>query len=310
MNPLNHAKKRINEFLKSNSVKYEKIDVSSKNEILKVTFEKKEFVLKIYKTNERGYINEHLQGFDRETFALTSFSKIKEVPKIILKHRDKEFAWYLRDYFDGKPLREFKDKKLYKKAINLMVKLHSQSKFSKKPNKKEIIKAYEEKVQEARMRLKKFLPKKYYDKDLFQILDNFHLCYNIILKNSNKIIHGDFVNRNILVKNNELKLIDWENSRFAPTVEDLIFFVSELKEDDLVNKELIDYYNKKMNTNYPNKIYYILDLFMEYRGLGTLLRIKHNELEKYSERTKNKIIKIKHYAELLNKKYKLKLLVN
>ena len=83
-----------------------------------------------------------------------------------------------------------------------------------------------------------------------------------------------------------------------------------LEKPDLETKELIDYYNKKMNTNYPNKIYYILDLFMEYRGLGTLLRIKHNELEKYSERTKNKIIKIKHYAELLNKKYKLKLLVN
>jgi len=158
------------------------------------------------------------------------------------------------------------------------------------------------------MRLKKFLPKKYYDKELFLILNNFNLSYNIILKHSNKIIHGDFVNRNILVKNNEFRLIDWENSRFAPTVEDLIFFISELKEEYTINQELIKYYNKKMKTNYPNKIYYVLDLFMEYRSLGTLLRIKHNELEKYSERIKNKIIKIKDLAKLLKNKYKLNLL--
>ncbi|MBT5022480.1 aminoglycoside phosphotransferase family protein [Candidatus Woesearchaeota archaeon] len=268
-------KQKLEEYLDSELV-FEDILISSKNRVLKITANNKHYILKIFNAQEMGFVKHqksHLLSFQRELNALKIFSKFDEVPNLLTYGKD----WYLTNYFSGKQLKY--NINSCKKALDFIIKIHN----LKTNSGSNAVKDYKDKLEEAKLRLNEFLPQKYCEKKLFKILDAFSKYYKIIKTESNCTIHGDFVNRNILVNKNIL-IIDWENSRLAPSAEDLVFFIESLKISLDEKKELINYYNQKTNKNHPNKIYKILELFFQYRLLGTTVRIKHKNIDKYSEK--------------------------
>jgi Ser/Thr protein kinase RdoA (MazF antagonist) len=157
----------------------------------------------------------------------------------------------------------------------------------------------------VRERVKKYLPEKFDREFLISLVDNFYLCYKYIYEKSTNFIHGDFVDRNILV-NGELNLIDFENSRIAPLVEDLIFFIENSKLENPQKKELISQYKKEID--FDEKIFLILTLLTKLRILGSLLRIKKDNLEKINERIEDSINEIKEITIKLNEQYEISLI--
>lgn len=312
MNLPSGIKRKIIYSLGTNDVKFEKFGVPSKNVLMKVFSGDRTFLLKIYLPKKEGYINHHrefLKSYDREVSALKFFSsRLEEVPKMVLAGKNKEYFWLMKEFFEGIPLKDKVDKRLYKRVMDVMVRMHSLTNIDKNHNKIEIIQFYDEKVQEIKERLKLYLPKKLYKYNLNTFLDNFYLCYPFILDSSNKIIHGDFVDRNILIKGSEIKLVDFENSRFAPVVEDLIFFIQSIKVDQLIKNELISYYKDRMHfTSSDDRILTIIQLFTTYRYLGSLLRIKHKKITEYEERIIRYIREIEKLVRILREEHKIDL---
>ncbi len=294
-------KQEIMQSINCKELSYEELETPSKNNLFVVSANDKKYILKIYKSRED---KENQRSFQRERKAINYFSShLDEVEPLIANGGDN--PWILMNYFGGSSLKSTENFELYKKAISLMVKLHSLKNGIEKPTEIEILGPYDKKLQEVRERIKKYLLKKHDADFLISVVDNFYLCYKEIYENSNNLIHGDFVDRNIIVKS-KLNLIDFENSRVAPLVEDLIFFIENSKLDDVQKKELIDEYDKKIG--YGRKIFLILTLLTKLRVLGSLLRIKKDKLEKFDERINDSINEIKDITNKLSHDYDINLI--
>ncbi len=276
-------KNKVLKCLKTKVIDFKEMPNPSKNEIYLVSNSYKKFILKIYKFRDD---KENINSYNRERKAINYFSSQLDEVKPLISSGDGDNPWILMNFFEGSTLKSKKNFELYKKAVDLMLKLHFLEKKKEKPKEIEIFEPYDKKLQEVKQRVKKYLPKKYDKKFLISIVDNFYLGYSYIYDNSSNLIHGDFVDRNILV-NGELNIIDFENSRVAPLVEDLIFFIENSKLDDIQKKELINKYKNKIN--FDQKIFLILTLLTKLRVLGSLLRIKKNNLEKFEDRIINSI---------------------
>lgn len=294
-------KQDVKQFLDCEELDFTELETPSKNNLFLISTFDRKYILKIYKSCESG---ENIKSFIRERNALDYFSShLDEVEPLIISGEG-ENPWILMKYFEGRSLKSIGDFELYKKAIDLMIKLHSLKNEIKKPGEIEILKPYDKKLQEAKQRVIKYLPEKYDKEFLVSLVDNFYLCYRDIYENSDNLIHGDFVDRNILV-DGELNLIDFENSRVAPLVEDLIFFIDTKNLNESQKSEFISLYKKKVG--FDKKIFLVLTLLTKLRRLGSLLRIKEDKLEKFEDKISCSIEEIISLVSRLKEDYDLDL---
>ncbi len=227
MRSLIHAKTYIQKYFKT-KVKVKQLKVPSKNKLYLVN---NKYLLKIFHYKKEFLISckEYLKTYDREIRSIELFSRFKEISPIILKYKGKKFAWIFKDYAKGKTLKEFKkinpNHGLDKQIMDLMINMHS---VKTKIDYKEIKDFYIRKIIQVKKRLKTYLPEKYQSKELYNILAKLQTLVPLIVKNSKSMLHGDFVDRNIIVNKNKIKLIDFENSRQGPGIEDLIFYVDDM----------------------------------------------------------------------------------
>jgi Ser/Thr protein kinase RdoA (MazF antagonist) len=277
-------KQEVKQLLECEKAGFEELETPSKNNLFLVNANNTKYILKIYKECKD---KENLKSFAREKKAIEYFSLHLDEVKPLITSGKGENPWLLIKHFEGPSLKSTEDFELYKKAIELMIKLHSLEEGIERPSEIEILGPYDKKLQEVRERVKKYLPEKFDREFLISLVDNFYLCYKYIYEKSTKFIHGDFVDRNILV-NEELNLIDFENSRIAPLVEDLIFFIETSKLENSQKRELISQYKKEID--FDEKIFLILTLLTKLRILGSLLRIKKDSLEKINEGKKDENI--------------------
>ncbi len=294
-------KQELIKFFNNENIEFEELKNPSKNQLYLVRTPDKKFILKVYKSREN---KENIKSYEREKTAINYFSShIDEIIQLVCS-KEGDTPWILMKFFEGPSLKSTGNFELYKKAIFLMTKLHSLKCDIEKPSEIEIIGVYDKKLQEVRERIKKYLPRKYNRNFLINLVDNFYLTYRLIYENSNKMIHGDFVDRNILV-NGELILIDFENSRFAPLVEDFIFFLENSKLKNEEKEELTKIYKNEIP--YNEKIFLILTLLTKLRILGSLLRIKKDKLKQFDDRIKSYIKEIIDLSSELKEKHDLDL---
>jgi len=221
-------KQELVKILGDKNLRMKKFREPSKNEVFIIISKDKKYFLKIYKVREdRG----NIKSFNREKKAIDYFSPNLDEVEPLIASGNGDTPWILMRFFEGLSLKSVGDFGLYKKSISLMIKLHALKNTIKNPTEIEISEFYNKKLQEVKQRVKKYLPEKYDRRFLTSLVDNFSLCYGEIYKNSNNLIHGDFIDRNILV-GDKTHLIDFENSRVAPLVEDLIFFIDSTKLND------------------------------------------------------------------------------
>lgn len=294
-------KQEVKQFLDCKEASFEELGTPSKNNLFLINAKDKKFILKIYIARED---KENIKSFIRERKAIEYFSSHLDEVEPLLESSEAENPWILMKFFEGPSLKSTEDFELYKKAVELMFKLHSLDNGIEKPTEIEVLGPYDKKLQEVRERVNKYLPEKLDRKLLISIVDNFYQCYGYIYEKSTNLIHGDFVDRNILV-NEKLNLIDFENSRVAPLVEDLIFFIENTKLDKSQKGELIDKYNREIK--FDKKIFLILTLLTKLRVLGSLLRIKKDKLEKFEDRIIGLIEEIKSIVIELKDNYELNL---
>ena len=296
-------KQEIMEILGVSKIDFKELEIPSKNLIFLISSNNNKYILKIYKTHDD---KENTKSFNREREAINYFSSHLDEVESLIFSEESEVPWILMKFFKGPNLKSTEDFELYKKTINLMLKLHSLKNSVKKPKEVEILGFYDKKLQEVKQRIKKYLPENYDENFLITIIDNFYLCYREIYLKSNNLVHGDFVDRNIIV-NDKLHLIDFENSHIGPLVEDLVFFIENSKLNNLQKNHLIKRYSEKINFN--KKTFLILTLLTKLRVLGSFLRIKKNKLEKFEDRINDFIEQIKDTTEKL-KNYNINLIKN
>lgn len=298
---IERIKQNLKTLLNDEQLNITELEKPSKNHIFLVESGTKKYVLKVYRFREN---EEHLKSFEREKSAIDFFSTHSNKIKPIIHFNQERTPWILTQFFEGKTLDKIDDFELYKQTITLMLELHALTFKKKTLSETEIMEPYYGKILNTKKRIRKYLPEKFDLDSLIAILNNFDLCRETILNNSYTQIHGDFVNRNIIV-NSGLNLIDFESARVAPAVEDLIFLIENSNLSKKQISELTTLYQSKIPFN--NKVFLILKLLAKLRILGSLLKIKRKELDKFNDKIDSMIEEIKSITTEIKEKYDLRL---
>ncbi len=165
---------------------------------------------------------------------------------------EEDFCWLVREFFAEKPIEnkneiEKLERKLNKEEIEKIIEaIYALTNLPK--DKFSFLKKFElEKYLELAEELTSLenggvLSKEEVEKAKKLILEN----KDILEKENNYFVHGDFQIGNIIVFNNALKLIDFESTHLNNFAFDIAFFFSRLWREPETRKEILKEYIKKL----------------------------------------------------------------
>ncbi|MBW3019870.1 aminoglycoside phosphotransferase family protein [Candidatus Woesearchaeota archaeon] len=294
--PLSQINKDLEKYFKQKFT-LELIDIPSMNDVYLVKCNHKKYALKLYYDEGKGFFlskDSFKESYDNELLAYTKFN-MNELGKVYLHKKRKNYAFILRDFKEGTQLKNYKSFKLYKKAVDLMLKLHE---VRLKCNCSKLKRSYEVRINEQLKRIEAYLPEKYKKEELINKIKTIKKQFPKTCDVKNSLLHGDYVDRNILVDKENICLVDFENSRIGPVEEDLAFFLTSINLSQEKKQELLNYYIKKSNY-FKKERYNLVLLLAKIRFFGMFLKLNQLNLNKYDSKIKKDIKEIKRLYNLV-----------
>lgn len=199
----------------------------------------------------------------------------KRIPQIISFGLEKDFEWFIREYPPGLPLGKSRNlhQKLSSKLVPRLIEILED--ISKIPS------SFFPKIK--KFKIEKYLAKKTYQelvkkgfikKKIANSLERFIKRNISLLKKENKVFcHGDLNLGNLLVRKNEVWIIDWELIHLNNFAFDIGYFWTHLWEAETnFRQELIFSFLKKLSKEKIEKFKILFPIVVSYLALGG---IKH-----------------------------------
>lgn len=207
------------------------------------------------------------------------------VPKIYDDRKDKGYLLEedLGDVTFLSKLSEYDQEQelnLYKAAIDELIKIHKIFIEENTPYANRYFD--EEKLSQETSMTNEYFIRKYLKCENENLINKVHNSFREINKRlsneKNVICHRDFHSRNIMLKKNELIIIDFQDARLGPCQYDLVSLIEDCyySVDEENKKKLIEYYKSKMD-HYIEKnfdeIYGLMLLQRTYKAIGSFCYI-------------------------------------
>lgn len=176
----------------------EKIEEALCNDVFLLNCENGKFILKIAKENIRQ------EELDKEYKILNKLSKHIKLPKVLLYKVEKDYSFFIMEFIKGEKPNDFSDEILKLMAQTLRI-IHNKTRTNKLVNFDDLLRNAEKNMLDGRLDEDEF------NKDGMQIdpKDVLQFLKDNKPKSQACLLHGDYRPKNMIIKNNNLYILDW-----------------------------------------------------------------------------------------------------